>query len=130
MQDHLRLFHLAASTRFPGSMREAYRLLSRGDVEVFADSTFGKVAFAMLRDPAAALLRYPELFHAVTKGPIARSQRLGDRRVLVALDRSVGTPEQVIGIIEALVLAFDESPVLEIELAGEGARRFSLDVRW
>lgn len=130
MQDHVRLFDTAARLRFPGSAREAYRLLSRGDVEVFATSTFGKVAFAMLRDPAAALVRFPELFHAVTKGPVARAQRMGERHVQVALERTIGTPEQVIGLLEALVLTFDETPSVEVEIQGEDGRRFSLDVRW
>lgn len=78
---------------------------------------------------ALAPALYPELFHAVTKGPLARSTRVGDRHVRVLLESTVGTPEQVIGIVEALVLGFDETPRLEVQLDPD-ERRFTLDVFW
>ena len=60
MRDYIRVFDRIARARFPGSTREAFRLLARGEVEVFAESTLGKVAFSLLRDPGATLLRYPD----------------------------------------------------------------------
>ncbi len=128
MADYLRVFDHVARQRFPGAPREAYRLLARGEVEVFADSMFGKVVFAMLKDPGAGLLRYPELFHSMTKGPTVSSVREGARHVRVVVERSVGAPEAILGIVEGIVLTFDESPLLDVQL--EDDRRFTIDVRW
>lgn len=127
MADYFRVFDHVARARFPGSPREAFRLLARGEVEVFAESTLGKVVFAMLRDPSSALLRYPDLFNQMTKGPRASSEKHGERHVVVTHERAVGAPEQAIGLIEGLVLGFEEAPTLDVTL-GEG--RFTVDVRW
>ena len=128
LSDYLRIFDRAARRRFPGSTREAYRLLARGEVEVFTESTLGKVTFTLLRDPAAALLRSPEVFEVLARGPAASARRSGERSVLVTFSRYDGALEYAIGVLEGLVLAFDESPRLVVTVTPE--RRVDLDVSW
>ncbi len=69
LADYIRVFDPYARARFSGSSpRGGHRLVARGEVEVFAASTLGKVTFSMLNDPAVALLRYPELFGVLCEG--------------------------------------------------------------
>lgn len=127
LRDYLRLFDYVARERFPGETREAYRLLARGEVEVFAESTLGKVTLLLLRDPAAALLRYPETFGILARGPEARATALGARRVRVDFTRYAGAIEYAVGVLEGLVLSFDESPTLDVTRREHSA---TLDVSW
>ncbi|MDB4942066.1 MAG: hypothetical protein JWP97_1600 [Labilithrix sp.] len=127
-RDYLRLFGRVAAARFPGSTREAFRLLARGEVEVFAESTLGRVTFALLRDPAGALLRYPDVFRAVIHGPQLTARRLGDRRVVITDDNHHGSVEVTLGVIEGVVQTFDETPRAEVTVESE--RRVVLDVTW
>ncbi len=90
MRDYLRVFDRVARARFPGSTREAFRLLARGEVEVFAESTLGKVTFSLLREPGGALLRYPDIFTMIVKGPSISAERLGERRIAVTHPRYHG----------------------------------------
>lgn len=128
MRDYMRLFDRVARERFPGSTREAYRLVSRGEIEVFAESTLGKVAFSLVGDPGAALLRYPDLLAAVTRGPSVAAQKRDAKHVVMIFDRVFGTPEQVMGLVEGLVLMFEETPALEATVGDP--ERMTLDVRW
>lgn len=127
LTDYLRLFDYVARARFPGFAREAYRLLARGEVEVFADSTLGKVTLSLLREPGGALLRYPETFGVLARGPEARATRLGERAVRIAFTRYAGAIEYAVGVLEGLVLAFEETPVLDVT---RGAVDAVLDVSW
>ena len=129
MRDYMRLFDRVARDRFPGSTREAYRLMSRGEIEVFSESTLGKVAFSLVSDPAASLVRYPDLLAAVTRGPSVAAHKRDAKHVTMIFDRVFGTPEQVIGLIEGLVMMFEEEPVIDVAV-GEGLARMTLDVRW
>lgn len=129
MGDYARLFDHAARARFPGSAREAYRLLGRSEIEVFAASTLGRVTFSMLGDPAAALLRYPEVLSVVWRGPASKAERLGPNRVKVSFEGAVGAAvEHVLGAIEGIVIEFDARPTLEVEI--DTARRYSFYVSW
>lgn len=129
LADLVRLLDRAARNRFPRqSTREAYRLLGRGDVEVFGDSTLGKVTFSMIRTPAAALVRYPEIMRTLTRGmSTAEAQASGDKRVKVTYARFVGPLEQTIGALEGLVLQYDAKPHTEVVVDGE---RVELLVSW
>jgi len=128
MRDYLRVFDRVARARFPGSTREAFRLLARGEVEVFAESTLGKVTFSLLSNPAAALLRYPDVFKVVVRGPEISAQRIGERRVVVTHPRYHGAIEQGVGLVEGLVQSFDEEPSVDVTV--EQDRRVTLDVSW
>ena len=128
MRDYVRVFDRVARARFPGSTREAFRLLARGEVEVFADSTLGKVTFSLLSDPGAALLRYPDIFKVIVRGPEVAANRLGDRRVLVTHPHFYGSIEQGVGLVEGLVQTFDEEPRVEVTV--EPDRRVVFDVSW
>jgi uncharacterized protein (TIGR02265 family) len=128
MHDYLRIFDRIARERFPGSIREAYRLLARGEVEVFSESTLGKVTFSLLREPGAALLRYPYLMSVVTRGPRLSAERRGPRRVAVTHDHYAGAFEQGLGVVEGLVLAFDEAP--QVEVVVDDQRNATFDVTW
>lgn len=128
LRDYVRVFDRVARARFPGSTREAFRLLARGEVEVFAESTLGKVTFALLRDPGATLLRFPDLFRMVTRASEVSSHRLGDRRVVVTYPRYHGASEQALGLCEGLVQSFDEEP--RIEVTHDSDRRLAFDITW
>jgi uncharacterized protein (TIGR02265 family) len=128
MGDYLRLFDRVARARFPGSTREAYRLLARGEVEVFAESTLGKVTFSLLHEPGSALLRYPEAFSVLADGPRVTAERRGETTVAVVFEGYRGTLEYVIGVLEGLVLAFDEEPRLDVAVDDE--RRAVFEVAW
>jgi uncharacterized protein (TIGR02265 family) len=121
--DYLRLLDRAARNRFPRqSTREAYRLLGRGDVEVFAESTLGKVTFSMIKDPGAALARYPEIIKVLTRGlSTAEAQRVDKNRVKVVFANLVGAVEQTLGSLEGLVIAWDAKATTEVLLEGERA---------
>jgi len=128
LRDYVRVFDRVARARFPGSTREAYRLLARGEVDVFADSTLGKVTFSLLKEPGAALLRYPEVFRIIVPGPELRAERLAERRVVVTATRYFGAPEQGLGIVEGLVQTFDERPHVDVTI--DDARGVVFDVAW
>jgi uncharacterized protein (TIGR02265 family) len=128
MRDYVRVFDRVARARFPGSAREAFRLLARGEVEVFADSTLGKVTFSLLSDPGATLLRYPDIFMVIVRGPELTAERLGDRRVAVTFPRYYGSIETGVGLVEGMVQAFEEEPSVEVTV-GDG-RKVVYDVRW
>jgi uncharacterized protein (TIGR02265 family) len=128
MRDYVRVFDRVARARFPGSAREAFRLLGRGDVEVFADSTLGKVTFSLLSEPGTTLLRYPEIFMVVVRGPKATAERRGDRRVAVTFPRYYGSIESGLGLVEGLVQSFDEEPRVDVTVGED--RGVVYDVSW
>lgn len=126
--DYMRLFDRVARARLPGAPREAYRLVARGELDVFSESTLGKVTLALLREPGAALLRYPEAFDILGRGPRATAERRADDRVTVSLSRPFGAAEYVVGVLEGIVIAFDADPQLEVTLQDDGA--MTVDVSW
>ena len=129
MGDYLRLLFEVGRVRFGSrSTREAVRLLARGEVDVFADSTLGKVTFAMLRDPAAALTRYPDAVGILGQGPTIEARRVGDRLVRVTYPKYFGAIEYAVGVLEGLVLAFEEKPRLDLTWAND--RCLAVDVAW
>lgn len=128
LSDYLRVFDRIARARFPGSTREAYRLLARGEVEVFAATTFGKVTFSMLREAEVALLRYPELFGVLAKGPVVTAERVGPQRVAVTYERLVGSTEYIVGVLEGLAMELDVVPSLDVDV--DATRRAVFTVRW
>lgn len=129
MVDYLRLLDRAARNRFPRqSTREAYRLLGRGDVEVFAESTLGKVTFSMIKEPGAALSRYPEIMRVLSRGmTTAEAHPAGTRAVKITFSRFVGPVEQTLGTLEGLVISYDSKPRTDVILEGE---RAELTVSW
>lgn len=121
MADYLKLFVRVAEDRFGVERsREGVRLLARGEVEVFAGSTLGKVTFAMLREPGAALLRYPDASGALVRGPSFFAERNGDRRVTLRFVRYHGIVEYVVGALEGLVLAFEATPTIDVAQRSSG----------
>jgi uncharacterized protein (TIGR02265 family) len=128
LRDYVRVFDRVARARFPGSTREAFRLLARGEVEVFSESTLGKVTFALMKDPGALLLRFPETFKIVTRASECSAKRLGDRRVVVTYPRYHGAAEQALGLVEGLVQTFDEEPRVDVTIDSD--RRVVFDVTW
>ena len=128
LRDYVRVFDRVARARFPGSTREAFRLLARGEIEVFSESTLGKVTFALLRDPGATLLRFPDIFRTVARASECTAERLGDRRVAVVFPRYHGAAEQALGLVEGLVQTYDEEPTVDVTI--EPDRRIVLEVNW
>jgi uncharacterized protein (TIGR02265 family) len=128
LRDYVRVFDRVARARFPGSTREAFRLLARGEVEVFAESTLGKVTFSLLRDPGAMLVRYPDILKMVARASECAAQRRGERRVAVTYPRFHGAIEQALGLVEGLVQNYDETPSVDVTVDRD--RRIVLDVSW
>lgn len=128
LRDYMRVFERVARARFPGSTREAFRLLARGEVEVFSESTLGKVTFSLLRDPGATLLRFPDVFKMVARASECTAKRLGDRRIAVTFPRYHGASEQAIGLVEGIVQTYDEEPRLEVTI--DDRRRIDFDITW
>lgn len=126
--DYLRVFDRVARARFPGSVREAFRLLARGEVDVFSESTLGKVTFSLLRDPGATLLHFPELLKTVARTSSCTAERLGPRRIVVTYPRYYGAMEQALGLVEGLVQTYDEAPRVDVTLDAD--RRLVFDVSW
>jgi uncharacterized protein (TIGR02265 family) len=128
--DYLRLLDRAARNRFPRqATREAYRLLGRGDVEVFGESTLGKVTFSMIKEPGAALGRYPEIIKVLTRGmSTAEASPIGDRTVRLVFTRFVGAIEQTLGALEGLVISYDAKPHTEVVVVD--GERASFSVSW
>ncbi len=127
-RDYVRLFDRVARARFPGSTREAYRLLARGEVEVFAESTLGKVTMALLRDPGAALMRYPEVYKMLVLGPHVSCVRRGPRCIAVTYDQHLGSVEQSLGVVEGIVQTFEERPRVDVTVSTR--RRIVYEVSW
>ena len=129
MVDYLRLLDRAARNRFPRqSTREAYRLLGRGDVEVFGESTLGKVTFSMIREPGAALARYPEIMRVLTRGmSTGDAHACAPNAVKLVFAPFVGAVEQTLGALEGLVITYDAKPRTEVVLDGD---RAELTVSW
>lgn len=127
MRDYARMFDRVARDRFPGSTREAYRLMSRGEIEVFSGSTLGKVVFSLVSEPGALLMRYPDLFDAVVRGPKLSAEKVDPRRVIITYHRMYATVEQACGFVEGLVLMFEEAPTMDVVV---DTPRLTLDVRW
>lgn len=128
LADYIRIADKIARARFPGSTREAYRLLARGEVEVFAESTLGKVTFSMMRDPEVALLRYPELMQMLSRGPTMHASRVAPKRVAIMVERFTGSAELTVGTLEGLAMSFDVVPALDIDIAND--RRAVFTVSW
>jgi uncharacterized protein (TIGR02265 family) len=128
LRDYVRVSERVARARFPGSTREAFRLLARGEIEVFSESTLGKVAFSLLRDPAATLLRFPDLFKMVARASTCTAKRLGDRRIAVTFPRYHGASEQALGLVEGIVQTYDEEPRLDVTI--DDRRRIEFDITW
>lgn len=84
-------------------------------------STLGKVTFARLREPAVALLRYPDAIGGLGQGPKIAARRVAKDDVVVR-----GAVEYAIGVIEERVLAFDVTLGLEVARATD--RRLTVDV--
>ncbi len=128
MVDYLRLIDVVARARFPVAVREGYRLLARGELEVFAASTLGKVTLALLREPGATLVRYQDVAGVLMNGPKITSTRVSERSVRLTWERLVGSTEAVIGLLESMVLLFDCTPQVEVDIDPD--RRASFLVSW
>lgn len=128
LRDYVRVFDRVARARFPGSTREAFRLLARGEVEVFTESTLGKVTFALLREPGATLMRFPDLWRIVTRASDASARKVGPRNVIVTFARYHGSYEQALGVVEGLVQSFEETPRIDVSIDDD--RRVVFDTSW
>lgn len=118
LHDYQVLLDIAARERMGAhGSREAYRMLGRGEVEVFAESTLGKVALSMLKDPASALKKYPEALGYIAPG-VSGYATVKGRSVTLTFPRFVGAVESTLGTFEGVVLSMNETPSSTIERDG------------
>ncbi len=129
LADFVTLFDLVARDRYAHlSPREAHRQLAQSELDAFLRSTLGRVTFSMLHDPVAALMKYPEAFSVLARGPLVSSERAGEREVLVHYEEYFGSREYAYGVVEAIVQNFECEPWLKI--VETGPRAFSIRVSW
>jgi len=122
-RDFMRIFDAAARQSYPEiSIREAHRREARNEVDVFVESTLGKVTFSLVENPQTALARYPEIFRVLVQGPKVRLTRTGKYQVTIDYKQHYGSIGYTIGVIEALVSNFDATPELAVDDAGGGVR--------
>ena len=116
IHDYQMLLEIAARER-PGAhgSREAYRLLGRGEIAVFSESTLGRVGRAMLSDPAVALCKYPDALEFVAKGIGGYASSRG-RSATITFPRFVGAWESTVGTLEQVVLEFDLVPSVKVTI--------------
>lgn len=127
VRDHIRIIDAAARKGFPAmSQREAHRRMGRLAFDDFRDSRVGKVMLSLIDDPGAALRRFPDAYRLTTRGQRAEATPLEGRFVRVEVDFVV-LLEYLVGLFEAVVLAFDTTPRIEAEPRGDAMR---FDVRW
>ncbi len=127
LADYLRVFARAARLRFPGATREAFRLLARGEVEVFGDSTLGRVTLSLIDQPAQALDQFPRVLGLVSQGFVCRGRELEPRRVEIRFPDYRGVVEIVIGLIEGILSIYDRASSMEVT---HQERDLALVVTW
>jgi len=111
LSDYWRVFDAAARATHPvQGGREAWRRYARDEVTSFASTMLGRVTMSLLHEPSLALVRYPEVFRMLAKGPEASAKRLDGRRVLVEVRNGAGPFEYAVGVFEGVVMAFGKHP--------------------
>lgn len=126
--DYLRIFGRAAQARFPGATREAFRLLARGEVDVFAESTFGKVTLSLIDNPATAIDQFPRVLGVLSRGFACAIERPEDGSLVIRFPRYAGVIEVVLGLLEGIILIFDLRPSIDVERDAAGT--VSYTVSW
>jgi uncharacterized protein (TIGR02265 family) len=129
-RDHIRVIDAAARVRFPDlPTREAHRRLGVASLEDVAKSTFGRVTLELVpKDPASFLARFPEAYDRMVKGahPLT-STPLDGGGVRLVFGNSLGVPEYMLGLLEAIVSTANAVPHIEVAVEGDSTR---YDVRW
>jgi uncharacterized protein (TIGR02265 family) len=127
-RDYFVIYDAAARSTYPShGGAEAHRRFARQEVQSFASSLLGRVTWSLLGDPAAALMRYPDVFGVFSRGPTATAEKLDPRWVRVELRNAYFPVEYLLGVVEGIVMAFERSPRVGLEEL-PGLLRF--DVRW
>ena len=127
LRDYVRVFDRVARARFPGSTREAFRLLARGEVEVFSESTLGKVTFSLLGIPRRRCCASRTLQDGGARLGVHREARRPSSRFrdVPAHLRRIRASARARG---RLVQTYDEEPRLEVLI--DDHRRIEFDVSW
>jgi uncharacterized protein (TIGR02265 family) len=130
MADYGRLtIAVARKTYAAQPLGEAVRQLERGSIRAFADSVAGRVMLKFIDDPAAALLKLPDIQRMLLGIGKVSAERRGERRVHVEFD---GVPTwldcSVLGSIEGGVAMFGVAPVVDVEILAPDHATF--DVEW
>ncbi len=128
-RDFVRIYCRVARKSFARyDLSEAVRRLAREDFHVFAESTFGKVVLALVRDARSALHRVPFVYSKVAPGEFRmHAEDIDDRTVRIVVDPHHGNWEYQLGQFEGIVLAFDATPRISVERV-EMARRFDIQI--
>ncbi len=128
--DHQRLTITLVRRLHPNlSIAEALRRFERSNASRFADTTLGRVMVAMLRDPAAGLLKLPEIGRMVSNVGHIRASRAGDHAVrLVYTSYSGFLDSAIIGSLEGVVMFFGKQPTIEADIRSFSDAEYL--VRW
>jgi uncharacterized protein (TIGR02265 family) len=126
--DYMRVFGAAAALVHPAAdAREAWRRYAREEVVGFSRTMLGGVTLGLMSDPTAALVRYPEVFRVLARGPSATATMLDERAVAIEIRDAFAPIEYTVGVLEGIVLLFKRHPRIEVESLDEVLR---FDVRW
>ncbi len=108
---------------------EALRRFERSNASRFADTTLGRVMVAMLRDPAAGLLKLPEISRMVSNVGDIHASRAEDHAVrLVYAGYSGFVDCAIIGSLEGVVMFFGKRPTIEARIRSSTDAEYV--VRW
>ena len=126
--DYMRVFGAAARRAHPAaSAREAWRRYAREEVVAFSRTMLGGVTMSVMNEPTTALLRYPEVFQSLARGPVASAKKLDDRVVAIELRNAFAPIEYAIGVLEGIVMLYKRHPRIDVEVRDDMAR---FEVRW
>ncbi len=129
LADHVLLSDLAARKLYPGKPTcEAHRLLARGTMDTFTQTTLGRIALAFTSGPTALLNKYGEVFNRLVTGPKAFVRSVDDVSAEVEYSGYYSLREAIYGVLEGIVLACDLTPTVTIEARGDG--RYLAQVSW
>ena len=125
-EDYTRLTCVLAELRFPSfTLPEAIRRLSRQDIEILADSMFGRVVMSIVGDARAAMMQIPRVYGVVTSGGWEFGVEPSDRGVAFWIDPHPGDWWYQLGQVEGIVRYYGGTARTIVH--AEGAR-VTLDV--
>jgi uncharacterized protein (TIGR02265 family) len=120
LADHMLLEDHAARRLFPGKPTcEAHRLLARGTMDTFTETTLGRVALALVSDPKTVFFKYGEVFNRMLSGPRTEVRSTGASSVEVEYWAYYSFREAIYGVLEGIVLVCGRTPRVVVEARGD-----------
>lgn len=117
----------AAARRHPRvPLGEAVRRLARDDIQVFLQSTVGRITASVVDGARAALLAVPLGYKHTVKGCWYEAEALGDRSVRLVLHDLAGAWGYQIGQLEGIVMNWGGTPSTRCTQLDARRREFAI----